>query len=110
MTVHPARHLLRAKDLVDCKGTYEDLRSRGVEFQQEPTEQPYGIDAALRRPVGQPDPHRAAAITGKPHVSGPPAPRSPGGPSPAPGAFPLARVHVMLARALHQRDPSAGTL
>ena len=36
----------------DCKATYEELKSRGVEFQQEPTEQPYGIDAALRDPSG----------------------------------------------------------
>src|SRR5215212_8838049 len=26
----------------DCRSTYEELRGRGVEFQQEPTEQPYG--------------------------------------------------------------------
>jgi catechol 2,3-dioxygenase-like lactoylglutathione lyase family enzyme len=32
----------------DCRATYEELRARGVEFQQEPTEQPYGIDAAFR--------------------------------------------------------------
>jgi len=32
----------------DCRSTYEELRSRGVEFQQEPTEQPYGIDAGFR--------------------------------------------------------------
>jgi catechol 2,3-dioxygenase-like lactoylglutathione lyase family enzyme len=36
----------------DCRATYEDLRARGVEFQQEPTEQPYGIDAAFRDPSG----------------------------------------------------------
>ena len=32
----------------DCRGTYEELKERGVEFQQEPTEQPYGIDAGFR--------------------------------------------------------------
>ncbi len=32
----------------DCQGTYEELKSRGVEFSQEPTEQPYGIDAGFR--------------------------------------------------------------
>jgi len=32
----------------DVQGTYEELKSRGVEFQQEPTEQPYGIDAGFR--------------------------------------------------------------
>ncbi len=72
-----ARHLLRAKDLIDaryreplevrtlrkgvlgglfstddCRGMYEDVKSRGVEFTQEPTEQPYGIDAGFRDPPG----------------------------------------------------------
>jgi catechol 2,3-dioxygenase-like lactoylglutathione lyase family enzyme len=36
----------------DCRSTYEELRSRGVEFQQEPTEQPYGVDAGFRDPSG----------------------------------------------------------
>ena len=36
----------------DCRGTYEELKGRGVEFAQEPTEQPYGIDAGLRDPSG----------------------------------------------------------
>ena len=36
----------------DCRGMYEELRSRGVEFTQEPTEQPYGIDAGFRDPSG----------------------------------------------------------
>jgi catechol 2,3-dioxygenase-like lactoylglutathione lyase family enzyme len=36
----------------DVQGTYEDLKGRGVEFQQEPTEQPYGIDAGFRDPSG----------------------------------------------------------
>jgi catechol 2,3-dioxygenase-like lactoylglutathione lyase family enzyme len=36
----------------DIQATYEELKSRGVEFQQEPTEQPYGIDAGLRDPSG----------------------------------------------------------
>ncbi|MFE4666977.1 VOC family protein [Streptomyces sp. NPDC056716] len=36
----------------DCRKTYETLRSRGVEFTEEPTERPYGIDAALRDPFG----------------------------------------------------------
>jgi catechol 2,3-dioxygenase-like lactoylglutathione lyase family enzyme len=36
----------------DCQASYEDLKSRGVEFQQEPTEQPYGIDAGFRDPSG----------------------------------------------------------
>jgi catechol 2,3-dioxygenase-like lactoylglutathione lyase family enzyme len=32
----------------DVRGTYEELKSKGVEFTQEPTEQPYGIDAGFR--------------------------------------------------------------
>jgi catechol 2,3-dioxygenase-like lactoylglutathione lyase family enzyme len=36
----------------DCRATYEELKSRGVEFLQEPTEQPYGIDAGFRDPSG----------------------------------------------------------
>jgi catechol 2,3-dioxygenase-like lactoylglutathione lyase family enzyme len=36
----------------DVQGTYEELKSRGVEFQQEPTEQPYGVDAGFRDPSG----------------------------------------------------------
>ena len=36
----------------DCRGTYEDLRAKGVEFNQEPMERPYGIDAGLRDPSG----------------------------------------------------------
>jgi catechol 2,3-dioxygenase-like lactoylglutathione lyase family enzyme len=36
----------------DIQRTYEELKSRGVEFQQEPTEQPYGIDAGFRDPSG----------------------------------------------------------
>ena len=36
----------------DIQGTYEQLKGRGVEFQQEPTEQPYGTDAGFRDPSG----------------------------------------------------------
>ena len=36
----------------DCRAAYEELSKRGVEFTQEPTEQPYGIDAGLRDPSG----------------------------------------------------------
>jgi catechol 2,3-dioxygenase-like lactoylglutathione lyase family enzyme len=36
----------------DCRASYEELKSRGVEFQQEPTEQPYGVDAGFRDPSG----------------------------------------------------------
>jgi catechol 2,3-dioxygenase-like lactoylglutathione lyase family enzyme len=36
----------------DVQGTYEDLKGRGVEFSQEPTQQPYGVDAGFRDPSG----------------------------------------------------------
>ncbi|HEY8192691.1 MAG TPA: VOC family protein [Gaiellaceae bacterium] len=36
----------------DCRATCEELKSRGVEFRQEPTEQPYGIDASFVDPSG----------------------------------------------------------
>jgi catechol 2,3-dioxygenase-like lactoylglutathione lyase family enzyme len=36
----------------DCRATYEQLRAAGVEFAQEPVEQPFGIDCALRDPFG----------------------------------------------------------
>ena len=36
----------------DCQGMYEELKGRGVEFTQEPTEQPYGIDAGFRDDSG----------------------------------------------------------
>ena len=36
----------------DCQKTYETLRARGVEFNEEPTERFYGIDCGLRDPFG----------------------------------------------------------
>ena len=36
----------------NAQTTYEELKSRGVEFTQEPTEQPYGIDAGFRDSSG----------------------------------------------------------
>ena len=36
----------------DCHATYDELRAKGVEFSEEPTERPYGIDCALRDPSG----------------------------------------------------------
>jgi catechol 2,3-dioxygenase-like lactoylglutathione lyase family enzyme len=32
----------------DVRATYEELKGRGVEFVQEPLEQPYGLDAGFR--------------------------------------------------------------
>lgn len=36
----------------DCRKTYDELSALGVEFTEEPTEQPYGVDCALRDPFG----------------------------------------------------------
>ncbi|NDZ93686.1 VOC family protein [Streptomyces sp. SID6673] len=36
----------------DCRGTYAELLAKGVEFTQEPEDQPYGIDCAFRDPFG----------------------------------------------------------
>jgi uncharacterized glyoxalase superfamily protein PhnB len=36
----------------DCEASYEELRSRGVEFVEAPEERPYGIDSAFRDPSG----------------------------------------------------------
>ena len=36
----------------DIQGTYEELKGKGVEFTQEPTKQPYGVDAGFRDPSG----------------------------------------------------------
>jgi catechol 2,3-dioxygenase-like lactoylglutathione lyase family enzyme len=32
----------------DCRGTYDDLKSKGVEFVSEPAERPYGIEAVFK--------------------------------------------------------------
>ena len=36
----------------DIQASYKELKSRGVEFAQEHTEQPYGVDAGFRDPSG----------------------------------------------------------
>lgn len=36
----------------DCQKSYEELRSRGVEFTETPEERPYGIDCGFRDPSG----------------------------------------------------------
>ncbi len=36
----------------DCRGSHEELRSRGVEFSEPPEERPYGIDCGFRDPSG----------------------------------------------------------
>ena len=38
----------------DVHATYEELKARGVEFTQEPTEHSYGTDVGLRDPFGNP--------------------------------------------------------
>ncbi len=36
----------------DCQAAYDELRERGVEFNDPPTPQPYGIDTSFRDPSG----------------------------------------------------------
>jgi catechol 2,3-dioxygenase-like lactoylglutathione lyase family enzyme len=36
----------------DCRAAYEQLKARGVEFTEEPTERFYGTDCELRDPFG----------------------------------------------------------
>ena len=36
----------------DCRGTYEELKSKGVVFHSEPTERPYGIEAVFKDNTG----------------------------------------------------------
>jgi catechol 2,3-dioxygenase-like lactoylglutathione lyase family enzyme len=36
----------------DCRGSYAELRARGVEFTEEPEERFYGIDCGFRDPFG----------------------------------------------------------
>jgi len=36
----------------DCQASYEELRARGVEFNEAPEERPYGIDSGFRDPSG----------------------------------------------------------
>ena len=36
----------------DVRSDYEELKSRGVEFTEEPEERPYGIDSGFRDPSG----------------------------------------------------------
>ena len=45
-----ARFLFLETD--DCQTSYEQLSARGVEFNDPPTAQPYGIDTSFRDPSG----------------------------------------------------------
>ncbi|MGA9875805.1 MAG: VOC family protein [Solirubrobacteraceae bacterium] len=36
----------------DCQASYEELKARGVEFTEAPSQRPYGIDAGFRDPSG----------------------------------------------------------
>jgi catechol 2,3-dioxygenase-like lactoylglutathione lyase family enzyme len=36
----------------DIRASYEEMKAKGVEFSQEPVQQPYGIDAGFRDPSG----------------------------------------------------------
>jgi catechol 2,3-dioxygenase-like lactoylglutathione lyase family enzyme len=50
-------------ETADCRATYEELKAKGVEFSQPPTERFYGIEALFHDPfgnwfsLGQPKPH-----------------------------------------------------
>ena len=41
-----------AFDTDDCRATYEELKSRGVEFLSEPAQRPYGIEAVFKDNTG----------------------------------------------------------
>lgn len=41
-----------AFDTDDCRGTYAELKSKGVEFLSEPAERPYGIEAVFKDNTG----------------------------------------------------------
>ena len=66
-------HLFFTTD--DCRKTYKELLARGVEFTEEPTERPYGIDCGLRDPFGNhirfsqptsnPEPEKASSEKGR---------------------------------------------
>jgi len=36
----------------DCRASFKELSGRGVEFNEEPADQPYGVDAGFRDPSG----------------------------------------------------------
>jgi uncharacterized glyoxalase superfamily protein PhnB len=36
----------------DCNAAYEELKTRGVEFVEQPEDRPYGIDSSFRDPSG----------------------------------------------------------
>jgi catechol 2,3-dioxygenase-like lactoylglutathione lyase family enzyme len=36
----------------DCRASYQEMKARGVEFTEEPSDRPYGVDAAFRDPSG----------------------------------------------------------
>jgi predicted enzyme related to lactoylglutathione lyase len=36
----------------DVQATYEELKDRGVEFTEAPSERPYGVDSEFRDPSG----------------------------------------------------------
>ena len=39
-------------DTDDCRGTYAELKRKGLTFLQEPAERPYGIEALFRDDSG----------------------------------------------------------
>jgi uncharacterized glyoxalase superfamily protein PhnB len=50
-------------ETADVRKTYEELKARGVQFIQEPTERPYGIEALMKDDSG----NRFSLSQHKPH-------------------------------------------
>ena len=50
----------------DCRKTFEDLSARGVEFLQEPTDRPYGVEAMFRDNSG----NYLVMVEEKPYTAG----------------------------------------
>jgi uncharacterized glyoxalase superfamily protein PhnB len=45
---HVGKNATCVVDTEECRATYEALKARGVRFQQEPQERPYGIEAVFQ--------------------------------------------------------------
>ena len=78
----------------DVHAEYEELKARGVEFNEPPTEQPWGVDYVVPRPVRQQHPPRAArrgsrerlmCLYGPPHLARDSIDTADGIADPAPG-------------------------
>jgi uncharacterized glyoxalase superfamily protein PhnB len=45
---HVGKNATWVVDTRDCRKTYEELKSRGVKFKQDPQDRPYGIEAVFQ--------------------------------------------------------------